>query len=303
MTAKQTIISLALFWRKNAEAEGESSEKGIKRRVPWLPLGLVMFFMILVVFGPWLVPHDPFKADLRNAIQPPAWSEQGSVSNLLGTDPMGRDIVSRLIYGARITLFVSLVSLGLAVGIGVSLGLIAGFFGGIADMVIMRTVDVFLALPPIMVAILIAAVMDPGVQTVVLAIGFTAWSHYTRQVRGEVLSLKNTDFVRQAKVAGCSNAHILIKDILPNVANTLIILFTLDIGRIIVASATLSFLGLGVQPPLADWGMMLSEGRKYIVYAWWLVTFPGVFILLTVLGFNLCGDWLRDILDPKQKLR
>ncbi|MBT4637905.1 MAG: ABC transporter permease [Deltaproteobacteria bacterium] len=262
-----------------------------------------MFFMILVVFGPWLAPHDPFKADLRNAIQPPAWSEQGSVSNLLGTDPMGRDIVSRLIYGARITLFVSLVSLGLAVGIGVSLGLIAGFFGGIADMVIMRTVDVFLALPPIMVAILIAAVMDPGVQTVVLAIGFTAWSHYTRQVRGEVLSLKNTDFVRQAKVAGCSNAHILIKDILPNVANTLIILFTLDIGRIIVASATLSFLGLGVQPPLADWGMMLSEGRKYIVYAWWLVTFPGVFILLTVLGFNLCGDWLRDILDPKQKLR
>ena len=219
MTAKQTIISLALFWRKNAEAEGESSEKGIKRRVPWLPLGLVMFFMILVVFGPWLVPHDPFKANLRNAIQPPVWSEQGSVTHLLGTDPMGRDIVSRLIYGARITLFVSLVSLGLAVGIGVSLGLIAGFFGGIADMVIMRTVDVFLALPPIMVAILIAAVMDPGVQTVVLAIGFTAWSHYTRQVRGEVLSLKNTDFVRQAKVAGCSNAHILIKDILPNVAD------------------------------------------------------------------------------------
>ena len=302
MTTKQTITSRAMFWRKDADA-GESSGKGIKRRVPYLPLALVAFFMILVVFGPWLAPHDPFKANLRNTIQPPVWDEQGSFSYFLGTDPMGRDILSRLIYGARITLFVSLVSLSLASAIGVILGLISGYFGKTADMLIMRTVDVFLAVPPIMMAILIAAVMDPGLKTVVLAIGLTGWSHYTRQVRGEVLSLKNKDFVRQARVAGCSRAAILFKDILPNVANTLIILFTLDIGRIIIASATLSFLGLGVQPPLADWGMMLSEGRKYIVYAWWLVTFPGLFILLTVLGFNLCGDWLRDILDPKQKLR
>ncbi len=303
MTTKQTVTSRAMFWRKNAEADGESSGKGIKRRVPYLSLALVAFFMILVVFGPWLAPHDPFKANLRNTIQPPVWDEQGSVTYFLGTDPMGRDILSRLIYGARITLFVSLVSLSLAAVIGVILGLISGYFGKKTDMLIMRTVDVFLAVPPIMMAILIAAVMDPGLTTVVLAIGLTGWTNYTRQVRGEVLSLKNKDFVRQARVAGCSNAHILFKDILPNVANTLIILFTLDIGRIIIASATLSFLGFGVQPPLADWGMMLSEGRKYIVYAWWLVTFPGVVILLTVLGFNLTGDWLRDILDPKQKLR
>jgi peptide/nickel transport system permease protein len=170
-------------------------------------------------------------------------------------------------------------------------------------MIIMRVVDIFLSFPPIMMAILVAAMMGPGLQTVVIALGITGWTNYARLVRGEVLSLKQKDFVRQAKVAGCSNAHILFRDILPNVANTLIILFTLDIGRVIIASATLSFLGLGVQAPVADWGMMLSEGRKYIVYAWWLVTFPGLAILFTVLGFNLTGDWLRDVLDPKQKLR
>lgn len=281
----------------------ETSEKRIKRRIPFVSLSVVIIFLILVIFGPWIVPHDPLKANLRNAIQPPAWSEEGSRTHLLGTDPMGRDILSRLIYGARITLFISLISLGLASAIGILLGLISGYFGKITDMVIMRVVDIFLSFPPIMMAILVAAMMGPGLQTVVIALGITGWTNYARLVRGEVLSLKQKDFVRQAKVAGCSSAHILFRDILPNVANTLIILFTLDIGRVIIASATLSFLGLGVQPPVADWGMMLSEGRKYIVYAWWLVTFPGLAILFTVLGFNLTGDWLRDVLDPKQKLR
>jgi peptide/nickel transport system permease protein len=281
----------------------ETSEKRIKQRIPVLALSLVSLFIFAVIFGPLIVPHDPFKTDLEKSIMPPVWQEGGSSKHLLGTDSMGRDILSRLIQGARITLFTSLVAIGLAGSIGVLMGLVSGFFGGKIDMAIMRVTDIFLSLPPIMMAIILASMLNPSLKTVILAIGLTAWTSYARLTRGEVLSLKEKDFVRLARVAGASNWRILFSHIFPNVVNTLIILVTLDIGRVIIATAALSFLGLGVQPPSAAWGLMLSEGRKYITYAWWLVTFPGIAILLTVLGFNLSGDWFRDILDPKQKLR
>jgi peptide/nickel transport system permease protein len=187
--------------------------------------------------------------------------------------------------------------------IGVLLGMFSGYFGGKIDMAIMRVTDIFLSIPPIMIAIIIASMMDPGIRTVVYAIGLTIWTGYARIVRGEVLTLKEKDFIKLARVAGCTNRRILFKHIFPNLTNTLIVLTTLDVGRVIMATAALSFLGLGMQPPSSAWGVMLSEGRGYITRAWWLVTFPGIAILMTVLSFNLTGDWLRDVLDPKQKLR
>lgn len=277
--------------------------KRVGRKIPYTALFFVALFFVAVLFGRWLAPHDAFKTDLRNAIIPPAWAEGGSSEHLLGTDSLGRDILSRIIYGSRVTLVTSILAIALAGSIGVFLGLVSGYFGGWADIIIMRVTDIFLALPPVMMAIILAAMLTPSVRTVVLAIGLTAWTGYARLVRGEVLSLKEKDYVRLARVAGCGPWRILASHIFPNVVNTLIILVTLDIGRVIIATAALSFLGLGAQPPSASWGLMLAEGRKYITYAWWLVTFPGVAILFTVLGFNLSGDWLRDVLDPKQKLR
>jgi len=282
---------------------GSPPAKRIRQKPPWFAIFLVLIFLVAVVFGPWIIPHDPFQTDLDKAILPPVWQEGGQSAYLLGTDAMGRDILSRLIYGARITLLVSLFAIGLTGLIGVVLGLLSGYFGGVVDMVIMRLTDILLSLPPIMMALLLAAILEPSLLTVVLAIALTAWTQYARLVRGEVLSLKEKDFVRLARVAGSSNWRIMLSHIFPNVVNMLIILVTLEVGRVIILAATLSFLGLGLQPPSAAWGLMLSEGRKYITYAWWLVTFPGIAILITVLGFNLTGDWLRDVLDPKQKLR
>jgi peptide/nickel transport system permease protein len=234
---------------------------------------------------------------------PPFWEEGGDFSYLLGTDAMGRDILSRLIFGARETLLVTLFAIALTCLIGVVTGMISGYFGGMADVIIMRISDIFLSVPPIMMAILLAVIMEPGLLTLVLAIAMGAWTQYARLVRGEVLSLKEKGYVRLARVGGAGNLRIMASDMLPNVANTLIILVTLEVGRVTILAATLSFLGLGMQPPSASWGLMLAEGRKYITYAWWQVTFPGIAILITVLGFNLTGDWLRDVLDPKQKLR
>ncbi|MBW2063034.1 MAG: ABC transporter permease [Deltaproteobacteria bacterium] len=275
----------------------------MKRKLPYHAFVLVGLFLFAVIFGPFVIPHDPFETNLKLSILPPAWQEGGSTKYLLGTDSMGRDMLSRLIYGSRITLIASLVAICLAGTIGVMLGMISGYFGGKTDMAIMRTTDIFMSLPLIMMAIILASMLNPSLKSAILAIGLSGWTGYARIVRGEVLSLKEQDYVRLARVAGCSSKRILFSHILPNIMNTLIIIVTLQLGQVIIAMAALSFLGLGVQPPSATWGLMLSEGRKYITYAWWLATFPGIAILLTVLGFNLMGDWLRDTFDPKQKLR
>ena len=187
--------------------------------------------------------------------------------------------------------------------IGVTLGLVSGFLGGRTDMAIMRLADLWLSLPAIIVLFMLASVHGPSAKTIILTFGIMGWPNYARIVRGECLSLKERDFVRLARVAGCSKLRIMFSHILPNIVNTIIIMATIEIGGIIVLTASMSFLGLGTQPPSCDWGLMLAEGRQYITYASWLVTFPGLAIVITVLGFNLIGDWLREILDPKQKLR
>jgi peptide/nickel transport system permease protein len=281
----------------------KGSQLKTRQNVPLLGISFVGLFLIVVAFGPLLAPHDPFEGDLVNTVLPPAWQEGGSTDYLLGTDVMGRDILSRLIYGARISLLLSLACICVYGTIGVILGLLAGFFGTRTDMVIMRFTDFWMSMPGIVMAIMFVSVLGPSMRTVIIVIGIMGWPGYARIIRGQCLSLKEEDFVRLAKVAGCSDIRIIFAHIFPNIINTLIVLVTLDIGTIIVLTSTLSFLGLGTQPPSTDWGLMLSQGRDYITTAWWLVTFPGIAILIAVLGFNITGDWIRDTLDPKQRLR
>lgn len=278
-------------------------KSGVGRRLPIFAISIVALYFLAVIFGPLITPHDPFKTNLNKALMPPAWQLEDSTGHLLGTDSMGRDILSRLIYGARTSMIVSVLALCICAPIGVLFGLLSGYFGGKLDMLIMRFTDLWMSMPAIITAILMVSVLGPSKQTVIIVVGITGWIHYARIVRGEVLSYKEREFVQLARVTGCSNARIIFSHIFPNVVNSLIILVTLDFGRVIIITATLSFLGLGIQPPSAAWGLMLAEGRQYITYAWWMSAFPGIAILFAVLGMNMTGDWLRDVLDPKQKLR
>ena len=275
----------------------------VRQKIPAFAVTIVALYFLTVLLGPLMVPHDPFKSDLGKSLVPPAWQAGGSAQYLLGTDSMGRDILSRLIYGARTSMVVSVLALGICAPIGVLFGLASGYFGGKADTLIMRFTDLWMSMPAIIMAILIVGLLGPSKQTVIIVVGITGWIHYARIIRGEVLALREREFVQLARVAGCSSGRIIFSHIFPNVVNTLIILLTLDFGRVIIITATLSFLGLGIQPPSAAWGLMLAEGRQYITYAWWMSAFPGMAILFAVLGMNMTGDWLRDILDPKQKIR
>ncbi|MCP4682780.1 MAG: ABC transporter permease [Desulfobacterales bacterium] len=272
-------------------------------RLPYLGFICLAVFFICVFFAEVISPHDPFDGDLMNTTIPPSWQEGGTTEYLLGTDMLGRDVLSRLIHGSRMSLLISVGCIIFYGSIGITLGLIAGFFGGRTDMFIMRLTDFWSAIPGIIILFMLAAVHGPSAKVVIITIGIMGWPNYARIVRGECLSLKQRPFISLARVAGCSNFRIMFSHIIPNIINTIIILATIDVGGLIVYVAGMSFLGLGTQPPSCDWGLMLSEGRQYITYAWWLVTFPGIAIVVAVLGFNLTGDWLREILDPKQKLR
>ncbi|MBT4637947.1 MAG: ABC transporter permease [Deltaproteobacteria bacterium] len=286
--------------------EAQSSTKAknrARKRVPYVGLGFISIFLIVVIFGNWISPYDYDYWDMGNITQPPVWLEDGSWEHILGTDPLGRDVLSRIIHGARYSLAIAVGCIMVYGTIGIILGLTSGFLGGKVDMVIMRICDLWMGLPPIITALMVVAAMGPSSKAIIIYIGISAWPGYTRIVRGECMSVAQNDFIRLAVVAGCSKFRIIVSHIFPNIVNTLTILVTLDIGGMIILTATLSFLGLGTQPPSPDWGLMMNEGRQYITYAWWLIVFPGVAIMFAVLGFNLVGDWLRDILDPKQKLR
>lgn len=269
------------------------------RRLPVLPGFILLLVVVCALFAPLLASETPTYGNLRDAFIPPAWSADGSAAHLLGTDSLGRDVYSRIIYGARISLIVSIFAIFIAGSIGTSLGLISGYFGGRIDGVIMRLVDIALALPTILMALVLVAVLRPGILTVIIVIGSLSWANYARQIRGEVLSVKERDFVVLARSIGSSPYRIMSRHILPNVFNTVIVLATLQVGAVILLEATLSFLGLGVPPPNPSWGQMVAEGRAYIVVAWWMALFPGLAIMLTVLSMNLMGDWLRDLLDPR----
>lgn len=270
-------------------------------RLPFLPVIILLTVLFCAVFGSSIIPHDPGTLNLVEAFKPPFWQEGGSTSNLLGTDNMGRDILSRLIMGARISVVVALFAILFSGTVGAVMGMLAGYFGGKIDMAIMRLVDIQMSVPSLALALILAAALRPGMTTVIIVIAVTYWTWYARLIRGEVLSLKERDFIALAKVAGCNTFSILLKHFLPNVVNTLLVLATLQLGSVIIYEASLSFLGLGIQPPDVSWGLMLSDARPYISVAWWTITLPGLAIVMTCLGSNLFGDWLRDTLDPKRR--
>ena len=269
-------------------------------RYPIIPL-LILAGLLFVpaIFADLIAPHDPVKINLSDRLQPPAWLEGGSFTYFLGTDRQGFDILSRIVHGARISLAISLLAIALGGGVGTLLGLIAAYRGGWVDTLIMRIVDIKLAFPSILLALVLVAVMGGGFTTVVLVISLLLWARFARMLRGEALSIKEQDFIARAQVAGASPMRIMMRHIFPNVVNTVVVLATLEIGHVIILESTLSFLGAGLQQPTPAWGLMVADGRALIVSAWWLFFFPTLAIVLTVLAMNLLGDWLRDRLDPK----
>jgi peptide/nickel transport system permease protein len=270
------------------------------RQYPLIPISILVLVLIIPgIFANQVAPHDPISGSLPDRLTPPVWQEGGSWDHVLGTDKIGRDMLSRIIHGARISLAVAMVSILLGAFVGVSLGLVAGYFGGTVDHLIMRLVDVKLALPSILLALVLATVMDGGFTAVIIIISIVIWARYARMVRGETLRVRQLDFIARAKVAGASDMRIMIRHVFPNVANSIIVLATLEIGQVILFEAALSFLGVGIPPPNPAWGLMVADGRVLVVTAWWVAFFPGLAILLTVLSMNLFGDWLRDKLDPK----
>jgi len=266
-------------------------------------VGLIVFTIILFVaiFAPLIAPHDPVTQVRGAFLRPPAWQEGGSWEYILGTDPVGRDILSRLIYGARFSLFIGLVVVTISVSFGVVVGLIAGYFRGPIDTFIMRLMDIILAFPSLLLALVLVAVLGPGLLNAMIAIALVLQPHFVRLTRAAVMAEKSRDYVTAAKVAGASRLRLMFKTILPNCTAPLIVQATLSFSNAILDAAALGFLGMGAQPPTPEWGTMLAEAREFIMRAWWVVTFPGLAILVTVLAINLMGDGLRDALDPKLK--
>jgi peptide/nickel transport system permease protein len=270
------------------------------KRYPVVALTLLTFLLVIpAVFAPLVAPYDPLKGSLGNRLKPPVWQEGGSINYPLGTDKLGRDILSRIIYGARVSLMVSLAAIVVGGIVGTALGLMSGYFGGRVDAVIMRLVDISLSFPTILVALVLVAAIGPSFGTVITVVVVFLWARYARLVRGETLSIKERDFIARARVAGASHTRIMSRYIFPNVVNSLVVLATLQVGYVILLESTLSFLGAGLPRPTPAWGLMIADGRELIVTAWWVSMFPGLAILLTVLALNLLGDWLRDHLDPK----
>jgi peptide/nickel transport system permease protein len=259
-------------------------------------IGLLLILM--AILAPWLGLHNPNVGILDNRLKPPFWQSGGSLEFPLGTDTLGRDILSRIIFGARTTLSICALVVVIAGGIGTFLGIVAGYIGGWADIIIMRAVDLVYSLPAILLALLLGAIFGPSLQILIFIISFTLWAGYARMARAETLKVRGFDYIALAKIAGCSKAKIMWSHVLPNVISPIIILATLQIGTIVIVEASLSFLGVGVPPPTADWGSMVAEGRSFIVTAWWLCIIPGLAIALTVLTFNLLGDSLNDWLNP-----
>ena len=271
------------------------------RRAPLIPLLILIFFVALSIFADVISPYSPVDVSLRDRLTPPFWQSEGSLSNPLGTDPLGRDLATRVAYGARTTLMVAAATVLLSAAIGVILGLIAGYNRGIVDTFIMRAADITIAFPIILFAIMLVVILGPGIINLVISVGVVLWARFARVIRGEVLILMERDFIDRARVAGCSSLRIILVHLFPNILNTMVVLLTLQIGFVIIIESSLSFLGAGVPPPTPAWGSMIAEGREYTTNAWWVSVVPGVALALIVISFNLLGDWLREALDPRQR--
>ena len=271
----------------------------LRNRGGLIGLLIVLLNIVVAILAPLLAPHDPLDQDITRRLQPPAWLAGGSVEYLLGTDQLGRDVLTRIIYGSRISLLIGFLSVAVSLPIGVGLGLLGGYFRGRLDDAVMRLADVQLAFPFILLAITIAGVLGPSPRNVILILAVGGWVAYARVTRGQVLGLREKEFVEAARALGMRHGRILVAHILPNILTPIIVLATFAVAQMILLESSLSFLGLGVQPPTPSWGGMLNDGRAYITIAWWLTTFPGATIMLTVLGINFMGDWLRDLFDPR----
>jgi len=279
-----------------------ASQFGARLRViPTLPVVVLLALGLIGLLAPLIAPYSPMQGSLGEKLRPPAWVTGGQWAYPLGTDLLGRDILSRLLYGARTSLAVAAVAVVVAGTLGTILGLLSGYFGGVVDAIIMRFTDIALSLPLILVAIVLAAAIGTSFGNVILVIVLLLWPRYARQVRGETLSIKERDFVALARIANCSHFRIIWRHIFPSVLPTLLVLVTLQAGYIVLLESTLSFLGVGIPPSTPAWGLMISEGRTVMDSAWWVVLWPGLAILLMVLSGNLLGDWLRDRLDPTLK--
>ncbi|MFA1820106.1 ABC transporter permease [Virgibacillus oceani] len=260
---------------------------------------ITLSVIFIAIFANMLTPYDPTEINAVNALIPPVWQDGGSFQHILGTDNLGRDVLSRVLVGSRISLIVGVFSVVLAGIIGMIIGLISGYYGGLIDNILMRIVDSFLSIPSILFVLVLLAVFNPSVGGLIVVIGITNWVMYARMARGEVLSIKERDFVKASKSIGTKDSIIIIKHILPNAIPSFIVISALSVATTIILESSLSFLGLGIQPPDISWGSMLTDGRDYMTTHWWLSTFPGLAITITVLGIMFLGDWLRDVLDPK----
>ena len=289
----------ALAAPKSRSVLAENLAQFLQDRVALACAFAIALFVLMALLAPWVAPHDPNEADLFRRLQPPAWMEGGEWAYLLGCDALGRDILSRLIYGARVSILIGVTVVLLAAVIGTLAGLAAGYLRGWVDVVISRLVDILLGFPYLIFAIGLMAMMGPGVQNIVLALVYKEWVISCRVVRGDTLAAREVEYVEAARAVGASRTHIMLREILPNILSPVIVVATVRMAHIIILEASLSFLGLGVQPPTASWGSMVADGRGFLLDAWWVSTFPGIAILLLVLAINVASQSLRDAFDPR----
>ncbi|GIW12486.1 MAG: peptide ABC transporter permease [Dehalococcoidia bacterium] len=300
--AQVQAVEQPTFKRVKVRTFTDRLVRGIFTHAPaTISLFIIIFFVLVAIFAPAIAPHDPIKVDIIKRLQPPAW-QGGLPGYVLGTDQMGRDVLSRLIFGTRVSLQVGIFATIIAVILGATLGIIAGFYGGRVDDIIMRLNDAQRAFPFLVLAIAIIAAVGQGLDKLIMVLGVFGWANYGRFVRGETLSLREKEFVEAARTIGATNMRIMFVHILPNVMSTLLVLSSFSVAALIIAESSLSFLGLGVPLPTPSWGNMLSDGREYMETAWWLAIFPGVTIGIIVLAVNILGDRLRDIFDARTNL-
>jgi len=283
--------------RVSAIAERSGSRRR-GRASRWLSLAILSLVILSSALAAIIAPESPTKQSLAQRLRPPAWAEHSGAGHLIGTDQLGRDVLSRILYGGRLSLIVALLAVLLSASIGTFLGLVGGYTGGVLERLLMRLAEIQLAFPFILLVVTIVAVLGPSALNVVLALGVSGWVSYTRLVRAHVLTLRELAYVESARSLGASAPRIVLRHLLPNVLSPVVVLASFSVAQMIILESALSFLGLGVQPPTPTWGGMLADARNYLDQAWWLAAFPGLALMLTVLAINILGDWLRDLLDP-----
>jgi peptide/nickel transport system permease protein len=287
----------------SVEAQGSPSRARSRRlrRYPVAAAALVTLGAVVLVAAAadWVAPYPPLKQEIASRLMPPSWLPGGRAGHLLGTDQLGRDILSRVIFGARISLAVAVLAVGLAASVGILLGVLSGYYGGWADRILARLADIQLAFPTMLLVITLVAMLGPNLVNLVAALGIGGWASYFRMARAQVLTLRETEYVLAARCVGVPDLTIAFRHVLPNALSPLIVLASFSMAQVIILESALSFLGLGVQPPTPTWGGMLSDSRDYLSLAWWLAAFPGGALTMTVLAINVLGDWLRDVLDPR----